>query len=146
MSETTWPSQAKQKKLCQRRDPTSCAMMGAPGCELCASCNYPDEHLAALGIPVDESRANHAKWHKLSPNHCGFCFDRRPRDERVIRVADHITLLYPPEHHNPQLRDVIATMVARMPDAELREARDWTGYEWRTWMDANPEPVAQPQP
>ena len=137
-----WPTYAKQRKICKRGEPAVCVLAGAPGCELCMPCRYTDDQLAARAFPVTELRANHAKQNVDEPLKCGGCFNARPREERERLVADHLVSLYgkkPPEELE-FLRREIGRAVAGFPDAQLLEARDWSDYEWRNWMNANLPP------
>lgn len=139
----TWPSNAKQQKICKRGDTAMCVMAGAPGCELCMPCRYSDDQLKARSLPVAELRGNHAKRDDENPLHCSECFNARPRPERESLVTGHLVELY--RKQEPEtiegLWQEISGIVAGFPDDQLTAARDWSNYEWRQWMDANLPPL-----
>jgi hypothetical protein len=128
-------SPAAQQRLCKRKDVTLCAAAGSLECELCTPCQYTDEHLAAVGLEVVESRAAH--WAR--EDECGFCFQRKDRAERERIAIDHLVALYGEKDAEAVsgLNGAIARHVAGFDDADLFSARIWTRYEWGEWMEAN---------
>jgi hypothetical protein len=142
---SVWPSFAAQQKICKRRDTAYCVAVGSPGCELCTPCQYTDEQLTARGLPVSEIRARHGRDVAELPLMCAGCFSDRPREARETLVAGHLVSLYgkKPQDELDFLRRAVGRNVAGFSDEQLLKARDWSGYEWRQWMDANlPAPGA----
>jgi len=138
-----WPSFAAQQKICKRRDTTTCMAAGSPGCELCTPCRYSDEDLAARKLPVDDVRAKHARDTEASPLNCTDCFNKHPRDVRENLIAEHFDWLgkEPVPHVVEGLRQEIRRAVTGFSDAQLAEAREWSGNKWREWILANLPPV-----
>lgn len=138
----TWPSTAKQQRMCKRGEPALCVAAGAPGCELCMPCRYSDEQLKARSLPVAELRGNHAKRDDENPLHCSGCFNARPRPERESLVVDHLASHYQRPDTASGVREQITRIVADFDDTALTDARDWSAYQWHEWMDANLPPVS----
>jgi hypothetical protein len=138
-----WPTNAKQQKICKRGDTRLCEAIGARGCEMCMPCRYADEQITARKLPVSEVRAKHARDIEANPLDCAECFNKHPQEARENLITEYLDWLgkEPAPHVAEGLRQEIRRAMAGFSDAQLTEARDWSGNKWREWILGNLPPV-----